>query len=96
VDRSVLGLGPDDPLPMLYSAEGCRHCNFTGYSGRRGIFELIEVDEVMRGMIHDGSGEQDIEKYARRSTPSIFQDGIRHVLKGETSLEEVLRVTQEV
>jgi len=95
-DRQVLGLGPDAALPTLYSAEGCRHCSFTGYHGRRGIFELIEVDETMRGMIHDGVGEQEIEQYARHNTPSIFHDGIRHVLDGNTSLEEVLRVTQEV
>jgi len=95
-DRPVLGLGDDSELPTLYTPEGCRHCNFTGYSGRRGIFELIEIDEVIRGMIHDGVGEQEIEKYARKSTPSIFQDGIRYVLNGDTSLEEVLRVTQEV
>jgi general secretion pathway protein E len=96
VDRPVLNLGPDDPLPTLYSADGCRQCNFTGYRGRRGIFELIEINEVIRGMIHDGAAEQEIEQYARHSTPSIYQDGIRHVLNGETSLEEVLRVTQEV
>jgi len=95
-DRSTLGLEADAPLPTLYSAEGCRHCNFTGYNGRRGIFELIEIDEVLRDMIHDGSAEQDIERYARTRTPSIFQDGIRHVLNGKTSLEEVMRVTQEV
>lgn len=95
-DREVLGLSPGDELPVLYSAEGCRRCNFSGFTGRRGIFELIAVDEKMRGMIHDGVSEQEIEHYARTLTPSIFKDAIRHVLNGETSLEEVLRVTQEV
>jgi general secretion pathway protein E len=95
-DRPELGLADDAELPVLYSPEGCRQCNFSGYSGRRGIFELIEIDEAIRSMIHDGAGEQEIEKHARLSTPSIFQDGIRHVLSGDTSLEEVLRVTQEV
>jgi general secretion pathway protein E len=95
-DRSVLGLAENTESPTLYTPEGCRHCNFTGYSGRRGIFELIEIDETMRRMIHDGAGEQEIERHARLKSPSIFQDGIRHVLTGDTSLEEVLRVTQEV
>ncbi len=95
-DREVLGLSATDALPTLFSANGCRRCNFSGYTGRRGIFELIAIDEKMRSMIHDGVSDQDIELYARASTPSIFKDGIRHVLNGETSLEEVLRVTQEV
>jgi len=95
-DRQILGIASDVALPTLYSAEGCRLCNFTGYNGRRGIFELIAIDEKMRGMIHDGVGEQEIESYARHATPSIFQDGIRHVLSGDTALEEVLRVTQEI
>jgi general secretion pathway protein E len=93
---SILGLKADEMPPTLYSPEGCRFCNFTGYHGRRGIFELIEIDEQMRTMIHDGAAEQELEHYARRTTPSIFQDGIRHVLNSETCLEEVMRVTQEV
>ena len=44
-------------------------------------------------MIHNGAGEHELETYARKSTPSIRQDGIRRVLAGETTLEEVLRVT---
>ncbi len=46
-------------------------------------------------MIHDGQGEHIMEGEARKHSKSIRQDGMRRVLKGETSLEEVLRVTQE-
>ena len=46
-------------------------------------------------MIHDGVGEHEIEHYARRFTPSIREDGLARVLKGETTIEEVLRVTRE-
>jgi general secretion pathway protein E len=46
-------------------------------------------------MIHDGVGEQEIEKYARQFTPSIRDDGLARCLKGETTIEEVLRVTRE-
>ena len=90
----ALDLTPDNP-PKLYRAAGCEHCNRTGYRGRTGIYEMVVVDEHMRGMIHDGTGEQDLERYARTKTPSIRQDGRRRVLAGETSIEEVLRVTRE-
>ncbi len=46
-------------------------------------------------MIHDGASEQDLERYARTLTPGIRDDGLRKVLAGETTLEEVLRVTRE-
>lgn len=81
--------------PTLYRPVGCEHCNRSGYRGRTGIYEMVVVDEHMRSMIHDGTGEQELEHYARTKTPSIRQDGRRLVLAGETSIEEVLRVTRE-
>jgi general secretion pathway protein E len=45
-------------------------------------------------MIHDGASEQNLEKYARTLTPSIRDDGQRRVLAGDTTLEEVLRVSR--
>ncbi|XOV80164.1 MAG: type II secretion system ATPase GspE [Aestuariibacter sp.] len=79
----------------IYSASGCIACNHTGYRGRTGIHELLVVDENIRELIHNGHGEQAIEKYVRKSTPSIRDDGCEKVLKGMTTLEEVLRVTRE-
>jgi general secretion pathway protein E len=66
-----------------------------GYRGRTGIYELIAVDDAMRTMVHDGSSEQDLERYARTLSPSIRDDGRIKALRGETSLEELLRVTRE-
>jgi general secretion pathway protein E len=66
-----------------------------GFKGRTGIHELVMVDDTMRTMIHDGSSEQDLERYARTMTPSIRDDGRAKVLSGVTTLEEVLRVTRE-
>ena len=93
-DCERLGLDPNQP-PTLYRASGCAACNQTGYRGRGGIFELVVVDETVRGMIHDGVAEQRLERYVRRHTPSLRQDGVRRVLAGETTVEEVLRVTVE-
>jgi len=89
-----LGFNPEVP-PELYRARGCEHCNQLGYRGRAGIYELIPVDHTLRSMIHDGAGEQEMEAYVRQSRPGIFTDGLRRILLGETSMEEVLRVTQE-
>ncbi|BFT31958.1 type II secretion system ATPase GspE [Alteromonas sp. D210916BOD_24] len=89
-------LGPSaTPDTVIYSPKGCAACNQTGYRGRTGIHELLLVDEKVREMMHEGAGEQAIERYIRQTTPSIREDGCRKVLKGVTSLEEVLRVTRE-
>ena len=94
-DCQRFGFSVDDPPTLYTGGGGCPACNHSGYSGRTGIYELLEVDEKMRAMIHDGVGEQDLERYAHDRYRSLFQDGMRRVLSGDTSLEEVLRVTHE-
>ncbi len=84
-----------DMATGINGPHGCDKCNHTGYTGRTGIYEVVEVDETMRTMIHDGRSEQEMERYARTRGPGINDDGIRLVLAGKTSLEEVLRVTRE-
>jgi general secretion pathway protein E len=79
----------------IYSAGGCEQCNYQGYEGRTGLYELIPIDEKLLDMIHDGEGEHAMEQYARTKTPSLRQDGKRMILEGVTSLEEVLRVSRE-
>ena len=93
-DCERLGVS-EKTAPTIYAPDGCKKCNFNGYKGRMGIFELIDVDETIRTMIHDGTAEHQLEQHARSRTNSIFQDGVRRVLSGDTSLEEVLRVTYE-
>ncbi|WP_448250142.1 type II secretion system ATPase GspE [Thalassotalea agariperforans] len=86
---------PSDNTQVIYRAVGCEKCNFKGYKGRTGIHELLVVDDKVRELIHNGQGEQVIEKYIRTNTPSIRKDGFDKVLLGKTTLEEVLRVTRE-
>jgi general secretion pathway protein E len=93
-ERALLGVKKGDDV-KIFRAVGCEHCNMTGYRGRTGIHELIVVDEHCRELIHNGKGEQAIEKYIRSQSPSIRQDGFSKVLLGYTTLEEVLRVTRE-
>lgn len=89
-EAEVLGVGEGT---TLYQPVGCKKCNYTGYRGRTGIYELVTIDEEMRRLIHDGAGEQEMEALARQRCASIFEDGCRRVIGGDTSLEELLRVT---
>ncbi len=89
-----LEIDPQKP-PTIYTANGCNECNQTGYIGRTGVYELVPIDDELQNMIHDGAGEQAMEKYARTFSGSLKQDGQRVVLAGTTSLEEVLRVSRE-
>ena len=91
-ERKLLNIGEDAQCPTLYRAGGE---NAQGFKGRTGIYELVIVDDAMRTMIHDGAGEQDLERYARTLTPSIRDDGRVKILSGATTIEEVLRVTRE-
>jgi len=93
-DCKMLGM-VGQQAPTLYKATGCVHCNQSGYRGRMGIYELIEVDDTMRTMIHDGAGEHELEAYARQHSEGIAADGRRRVLDGMTTVAEVLRVTRE-
>ncbi len=90
----MLKVNPKTP-PTLYHPQGCPVCNQSGYTGRNGIYELVGFDETLRTMVHNDNSEQALEKYARSQSPSIRADGIRLILEGKTTLEEVLRVTRE-
>jgi general secretion pathway protein E len=85
----LLNADPASP-PVIYRPQE----DADAYIGRTGIYEVIAIDDAMRRMIHDGAGEHELEALARQRTPSIREDGIRRVLAGKTSLEEVLRVTR--
>jgi general secretion pathway protein E len=93
-DCEALGVDPATP-PTLYAPTGCERCNQSGYRGRTGIFELVVVDEAMQTLIHEGHGEQELERHARLSSSSIRDDGRRRVLAGDTALAELVRVTRE-
>jgi general secretion pathway protein E len=84
-----------DPLqsPQLFRPAGCPHCNNTGYRGRTGIYEFIEIDDTLRSLIHERASEQAMTVYARTRSAGIGDDGRRRIIAGETTVEEVLRVT---
>jgi general secretion pathway protein E len=88
----LLGTDPAKPPTLWRPREDVPGSN--GYKGRTGIYELVTIDDELRTMIHDGSGEHELERHARTRGPSIRDDGLRKVLAGVTTLEEVLRVTR--
>lgn len=91
-ERETLGLGAHEQA-VVHHAKGCEKCKYTGYRGRTGIYELIEIDDDMRQLIYSSASEQEILTVARDRYPGIESDGKRRILNGETSIEEVLRVT---
>lgn len=93
-EMDALGLRGQEPV-TIFDEKGCAQCRGTGFIGRTGIHEIIEVDQAMETLIHDNAGEQALEAHARTKTPSIMQSGRDKVLAGSTTLREVLRVTSE-
>jgi general secretion pathway protein E len=81
--------------PTIYRAKGCAMCKQQGYQGRTGVYELVAVDEKLRELIHNRVSEAELTAYARTRGPGIRDDGRVRILAGQTTVEEVLRVTQE-
>jgi len=79
----------------IAKVNGCKSCNFTGYKGRVGIFEFFLVDDEMENFILRSPSIADLRKMARkRGMVLMREDGLIKVLKGETTLEEVNRITE--
>ncbi|MEC9342093.1 MAG: type II secretion system ATPase GspE, partial [Pseudomonadota bacterium] len=92
VTAARLGLR-EVPDARLFRAVGCDQCGGTGYRGRAGIFELFQVSDTVRTLIHDGADDQTLAG-AAPARRSLFADGRSRVLRGDTTIEELLRVTQ--
>jgi type IV pilus assembly protein PilB len=92
----LLGLTADDVAgATLVRGRGCDRCGQTGYLGRTAIFEVLPVDAGLRAVLTARPTETAIRAAARAAgVPSLRTDGIARALRGETTLEEVLRVTQ--
>lgn len=89
--RQALGL-PADFSGRMYRSTGCDACNRTGYSGRLGVYELLLVDSEIKRLVHEQASEDTIERAAFRSADMLFSNGMRHVLSGETSADELMHV----
>jgi general secretion pathway protein E len=78
----------------VWEGKGCTRCGGTGYSGRRAVYEVLEVNQELRHMITNRASEADLERRAKLDgMTTLIEDGVRAALAGQTSLDEVLRVT---
>ena len=89
-------LGLTEPME-LYRAVGCKECGGTGYKGRMGIHEIFVLTSKIRSMINKGISADEIKEEAiRNGMVTLREDCLAHVLKGETSVEELIRATYSV
>ena len=80
----------------LYRGLGCKVCGQTGYHGRIGIFEVLEITEDIRHLIIARAASDAIVEAARRQgMTTLLEDGVDKVTRGVTTLSEVIRVTRE-
>jgi len=83
-------------MPTFYRAGGCDECDHKGFTGRRGIYELMAVDDTVGAMILGNADAQAIKRAAQENgMDTMREDGARKVLAGLTTVEEVLAATQE-
>jgi type IV pilus assembly protein PilB len=93
VDRLHEAAGKKAGL-RLFKGKGCDRCNRTGYLGRLGIFELLEVNDAIRELIMKGANAGEIMKKAvEGGMTTMFEDGVQKIAAGQTTIDEVLRVT---
>ena len=80
----------------IYYPDKCKECNFTGYRGRIGIYELFEINDEMEKLILKSPPISEVHELATKNGMiTLLQDGLLKVLAGVTSIEEVLRVVGE-
>lgn len=90
----ALGVDGAQAPSKVWRGKGCANCANTGFSGRTGIYELIQVDDDIRRLIVKGADSGSILSMARSlGMRTLRQDGLQKVLAGQTTFEEVMRVT---
>ncbi len=91
-DWGILGVKSDTP-PTIYRAVGCDHCEYQGFRGRLAIMELLKLDgELDEMMAHRATAREMLTAALAKGFRTLADDGVRRVLDGSTSLEELMRV----
>jgi len=89
-------LGEPVTVENFYTGQGCKECGMSGYKGRIGIYEIMEIDTHIRNLIIKRSSANDIEAQAlKNGMTKLLEDGINKAAAGITTLEEALRVMRE-
>ena len=89
------GFTPEESRKVkIYKGKGCNTCNGSGYKGRAGLYEVMVVDDEMRELILVGASAVELKKKAiERGMITLRRSGLRKVMEGMTTLEEVARET---
>jgi len=90
-----IGYAPEEASQVkLFKGAGCSTCNNTGYKGRVGLFEVMEISEEMRELILCGASSTELKKKAaEEGMITLRQSGLRKIRQGVTTVEEVVRET---
>lgn len=87
---------PEEEAVEIYEPAGCNLCNDTGYYGRKGIFEIMEMNEEIQRLIAEGSDSKNLIYAAKRNgMRTLRENGVRDVLAGITSIEELQKASYE-
>ena len=77
----------------LYRSTGCDKCNFTGYVGRLGIYEIMTINKEIKKLVANGAHDIEIEEAAvRNGMKTLNQACMNHILNGKTTIDEFVRV----
>lgn len=93
-ERRMLELADGEP-GRLWRPKGCDACGGTGYHGRRGVYEIVVIDDAIRTLIHDDARESALSHAAFEARDTLWRSGVALAQTGETSLAEVMRVCRE-
>jgi len=92
IKKHAIPLGDKKEI-RVYKGKGCKACHFTGYSGRIGVFEVLEVTKKIRELITQKADTDTLHRAAvEEGMLSMLDDGILKITKGLTTIEEILRV----
>ncbi len=92
-EKEILGVPKDQEL-TLYRKVGCNRCSNTGYKGRVGIYEIMEINRELRELINEDASVENITNAAlRNGMKTLSKSAINVILKGNSTVEELLRVT---
>lgn len=90
-ERELLG---NPSITTLYKGIGCQQCNFTGYKGRRAVHEILVLDQQVKHLINKGALPETIKHYCLENGMQTLRDNMKElVLSGETTIEELIRIT---
>ena len=96
-ERELLGGAAPETVKRLWKPVGCSRCGNTGYSGRRAIYEFMEVDEKIGGMIQKGTSPHEIRTVLRKNGSKSLREQARDMtIRGETSMEELEKIIYSV